>query len=90
MAESSLNEFAVLVNQLIELQENISSYLTKAEAMIEVGLSVSFAEHADTVPHGYFWALSDMVKAARELNEQTLNLLLTQLKSKLNPKEAKQ
>jgi hypothetical protein len=81
MAHDSLN-LSSFVNQQIELQENIRSYLAKAQALLQVAINSDYLEDSThKVIHNYLWALSDMVDVACEANENALSTLL----SKLNP-----
>lgn len=79
MADHSLN-FSSFVNQQIELQETIRSYLAKAQALIQVAIdSDSFGTFSHKIIHNYLWALSEVVDIACERNENSLGILQDQL-----------
>lgn len=74
MANNSLNEISPL-NQQVELQENIQEHLVKADAVAKVALNADFLDYEPTTIHGYLWALSDLISAAKALNEHALKAL---------------
>ena len=73
MHQNSLTEYLVFINSQIISQEKLLEHHHKAEALLEVLLASSFTEHSALILHSYFWALSDIIHQAKDLNEDLLN-----------------
>jgi len=72
MANHSLNEFAVFVNQQLEQVETISEHLSKAIALIQVASCQYFTELPEKTIRDYLWALGDQIERAQEFNTDVL------------------
>jgi hypothetical protein len=76
MAESSVSDFASLINQQIEVQEILSSRLSKIEALLHVALDDHFLDCSKNTQYEYLYTLSDLVYQSLKHNESALNFLL--------------
>jgi len=72
MANNSVNHL-LLTNQ----QEKIQEYLLKAEAVAHVALDNRLVEHKQSIVYHYLWALLDIIRKAKNVNEQALCALNT-------------
>lgn len=55
-----------------EIQEQLRECLIKADALAKVALSTNLTEYSQSIVHGYFWVLSDLICNASILYEQIL------------------
>lgn len=76
MAENSLTDFVSLINQQTDSQEQLTEYLAKAQALIQVALGEDFLNYEKSVINDYFSILGDLIGQARAINGQLLDTLL--------------
>lgn len=77
MANSSLDDFSLLINPQIEPQELLSEHIKKAKVLLSMILeSGRFHEYPEEMTYCYFWAISDYIDRAHEVSENLLNRLL--------------
>ncbi len=76
MAETSVSDFVSLINQQIEIQETLTSRLTKIEALLCVALDDHFLDCSKNTQYEYLYTLSDLVSQTLKHNESALNFLL--------------
>ena len=76
MAEHSITQLLSLINRQLDSQETLNTYLSKAEAVMQVAMSDDFLSYPRATTYYYLWAVSDIVEQAKKLNEESLGLLL--------------
>ena len=76
MAESSLSDFTILINQQILNSEQLNTCLTKVEALVTLGMNARYQDLSENILYEYFWVLSDFLKEALQLNDETLGFLI--------------
>ncbi len=76
MAESSVSDFISLINQQIEVQETLSSHLSKIEGLFHIALSDYFLDCSKNIQYEYLHTLSELIYQARKRSEDILNFLL--------------
>lgn len=79
MATHRVDDLLLLINQQVKIQEDSYECLAKISAMIEVVQGDGFLNQAPSTIYHYFWMLSDGIKQACSLNEQSLNALIENL-----------
>jgi len=84
MADYSVTELLTLINHQIDFCETLDECLSKAEALTFISLTEDFLSYPKFIIHSYLWTLNEMVERARELNEQSLDLLLRRDLSRVN------
>jgi hypothetical protein len=99
MAKTNLPDFDLLIQQQIDDNENITSYLDKAKALLLVALSYDFSNRQQYTISDYISAILDFVEHAWQLNAKVVNALmlhsprdvvkLMELQEKLREKEEK-
>ncbi len=75
MAASSLSDFTLLINQQILTSEKLDTCLSKTEALITLGMNARLQDLSENTLYEYFWVLSDFLKKALQLNNETLSFL---------------
>jgi len=73
MANHSLNDIAQLINQEIKNREVLDECLHKAHALTEISLGEEFFDFPRLVIHYHLWVISDMLEAAKTMNERALS-----------------
>lgn len=84
MAESSLSDFAPIINQQILISEKLTTCLTKTEALITLGMNTSSKDLTENTLYGYFWVLSDFLKEALQHSEVISEFLTSVANKKRN------
>lgn len=86
MAIDMLTQLSSLINHQVDSHETLGTYLSKADALLQVALeNDGFLVCPTTIPYYYLWVLSDIVGQAKAFNEEALNFLLrNQLGSRVN------
>jgi hypothetical protein len=97
MAQTNLPDFDLLIQKQIDDNENITSYLDKAKALLLVALGYDFSNHQQYTISDYISAILDFVEHAWQLNAKVVNELmlhsprdvtkLMELQEKLREKE---
>jgi hypothetical protein len=77
MAEQSLTHLISLINQQVDAQEKLNEHLAKAEALAQITITTEFLELSESIIYNHLWALSDIISQAKDLNEQSLSILLS-------------
>jgi adenosine deaminase len=77
MANHSVPDFSSFINQQIQTQEKIESYLWRLEALIAVATTTDdFYDLSEKILHNYFSMASDLIEEATRANQLSLNELL--------------
>jgi hypothetical protein len=76
MGNPSINEFLLLINKQLELQQSLNEKLSKAHALSRVSLSKDFLENADEIIMYYLFQMNDVIESSKELSAHSLSLLL--------------
>ncbi len=79
MAEHSITQLLSLINRQLDSQETLNTYLSKAEALMQVAMSDDFLSYPRAATYYYLWAVSDIIEQAQKLNEESLNFLLNNI-----------
>ncbi len=68
MADNSLNEFHVPVNEEIRSRsyDGVNEYLSKAMALSQLMIHEDFLNYSEALIRDYLWALSEMMEKAYE------------------------
>lgn len=83
MADNSLNEILVLINQQLHYQETLNNHLSKAEALAHVALCSDFLDCPKSIIHDYLWILGDTIERAKASNTESLSALFKHSSQKL-------
>jgi hypothetical protein len=75
MANRSLSDFTSLINQEIIIKEKLHACLSKADALLDVGMNTNLFELSKPTIYGYFWALHDLMGESLKLNDEALHIL---------------
>jgi hypothetical protein len=75
MTASSLSDFTLLINQQILTSEKLDTCLSKTEALITLGMNARLQDLSENTLYEYFWVLSDFLRKALQLNNETLSFL---------------
>jgi hypothetical protein len=84
MAEHSITQLLSIINQQIDSQESLNTYLLKAETLLEIAMNDGFLSYSTASIYYYLWVLSDVVEKARKFNEDSLNILLRNISKQEN------
>lgn len=76
MAQTNLPDFDLLIQQQIDDNENITSYLIKAKALLLVALGYDFSNHQPHTISDYISAILEFVEHAWQLNTKVVNALM--------------
>ena len=77
MANRSLSDLLVLINQQIEIGEELEKFLHKAEALTMATLIEDFCLLPKSQMQCYFWVIQDVLQEAIDLNQKALKKLFT-------------
>jgi hypothetical protein len=80
MADISVSDFTSLINEQVNLRENLSTCLSKLQALIVVALDNEFAALPEVTINEYLWAVNDFVSQAIALNSEGLDVLYNYFK----------
>lgn len=72
MAIDRVNEITSLINDQIKFHEKIQEVLIKANALSELSVSEDFLEYDRSLSHSYLWVLSDLIRQASLLHEESM------------------
>jgi hypothetical protein len=76
MAETSVSDFASVINQQISLREGLTVCFAKLETLIVLGRNSNLSELKLHTANEYFWVLGDYVSQAIKCNDDALDCLL--------------
>jgi hypothetical protein len=76
MGNRSIDEFLLLINKQLELQQALNEKISKAHALSRVSLSKDFLENSDDIIMYYLFEMNDVIESSKELSSQSFNLLL--------------
>lgn len=76
MAQNSLADCLLLINQQIASREVLLEQHLKVDALLEIILGGDLLIHRKVVLHHYLWTISDIMHVAKDNNEQFLNALI--------------
>jgi hypothetical protein len=76
MDQGSLSNCYSTVKNQLALQEVLSQYLSKVDAMIEILLARDLIDFPSTKLHDYLLVMSDLVDKARSTNENSIDRLI--------------
>ncbi len=82
MAEHSITQLLSIINQQIDSQEKLNTYLSKVETLLEFAMSDGFLGYSTASIYYYIWVVSDIVERAKISNEESLNVLLKSISRK--------
>ena len=77
MAIHSVDDLHALINQQTQVQEALGENLLKLKALVNVALGEGFFIQEPATLYHYFWAMSDVLSEASQLNQQGLKGLLS-------------
>lgn len=69
MTSLSVNKIVDLINHQLLIHDKLSVHLAKACALSLVGSGEDLSDYSQTALQNYFWTLSDLIKAASDLNQ---------------------
>lgn len=73
---SNHSELLSFLHKQIHAREILGEYIHKAESMVQVAMTDDFSHCAQATIHSYLWALIDLIATAKNLNDESLNLLV--------------
>lgn len=76
MAQTNLPDFELLIQKQIDDNENITSYLSKAKALLLVALGNDFSNQQQYTISDYISAILECVEHAWQLNTKVVNELM--------------
>lgn len=76
MADTSVSDFAFLINRQVNSREELTICLAKLGALITLGKNCDLSELTVTIVNEYFWVLGDYINQAIKFNDDGLDLLL--------------
>lgn len=76
MDQNRLPDCLSFIKHKIISQELLLEYHSKVDAMVEMIMSQDLIDYPMEKLHNYLWVISDLVKKAKQLNEELLNAML--------------
>lgn len=76
MAKHSIPNYVALLNEQIAVSQLLSEYHDQADALLDVALEDNFFQKDPLMLHRFFCNVSDVIKKARRLNDDFLDVLL--------------
>lgn len=76
MAKYSVPNYATLLNEQIAVSQLLSEYQDRADALLDVALADNFFQKDPLMLHRFFCNISDAIKKAIKLNDDSLDFLL--------------
>ena len=76
MANHSVPNYVALLNEQIAVSQLLSEYHDKSDALLDIALTDNFFQKDPITLHRFFCSLSDIIKKARKLNDDLLDVLL--------------